>query len=201
VIFSIMQDQRGAADQGASCWAHTVGLARRLWLTDDGTDVMMAPVEALKELETEVLLNEHDLTLAQANEKLAAVKGDMLHIVVTADVSAAEKFGIDLKQGGKWDCTSFTYEVAAETIHGSTENRGEGCKVKNVSGALTCEDGRITMDIYVDRSLVEAFFNESRSISIRSYVEDPASQGISLNGTGDIVIEELYVAAMGSIFK
>ena len=201
IIFSIMQDQRSAADQGASCWAHTVGLARRLWLNDEGTDVMMAPVEALKDLETEVLLNETNLTLAEANEKLAGVKGDMLHIVVTADVSAAEKFGIDLKQGGKRDCTSFTYEVAAETIHGSTENRGEGCSVKNVSGFLPNEDGKITMDIYVDRSLVEAFFNESRSISIRAYTEDPSSQGISLNGTGDIVIEELYVAAMGSIFK
>ena len=200
ILFSIMQDQRGAADQGASCWAHTVGLARRVWLSDDGTDVMMAPVEALKDLEEEVLLNETNLTLDQANEKLAGVKGDMLHIVVTADVSAAENFGIDLKQGGKWDRTGFVYDVAAETIHGSTENRGEGCNVKNVSGALPNQDGTITMDIYVDRSLVEAFFNEYRSISIRAYVEDPNSQGISLNATGDVQILSLYVATMGSIF-
>ena len=200
ILFSIMQDQRGAADQGASCWAHTVGLARRVWLTDDGTDVMMAPVEALTTLEEEVLLDAENLTLAEANEKLASVKGDMLHIVVTADISAAESFGIDLKQGGKWDCTSFTYEVTDETIHGSTENRGESCNVKNVSGFLPNEDGKITMDIYVDRSLVEAFFNEYRSISIRAYVEDPNSQGISLSSEGHVVIEKLYVATMGSIF-
>ena len=85
-------------------------------------------------------------------------------------------------------------------IHGSTENRGEGCNVKNVSGALPNQDGTITMDIYVDRSLVEAFFNEYRSISIRAYVEDPNSQGISLNATGDVQILSLYVATMGSIF-
>ena len=200
IIFSIMQDQRSAADQGASCWAHTVGLARKIWLTDDGTDVKMAPVEALTNLEESVLLDEHDLTLAEANEKLAGVKGDMLHIVITADVSNAQEFGINLKQGGKWDCTSYTYEVGAETIHGSTENRGEGCNVKNVSGFLPNENGKITMDIYVDRSLVEAFFNEYRSISIRAYVEDPSSQGISLSATGDVTIESLYVAAMGSIF-
>lgn len=200
IIFSIMQDQRGAADQGASCWAHTVGLARKIWLTDDGTDVKMAPVEALTGLEESVLVDEQNLTMDQANEKLAGVKGDMLHIVITADVSAAEQFGINLKQGGKWDCTSYTYEVGAETIHGSTENRGEGCKVKNVSGWLPTEDGKLTMDIYVDRSLVEAFFNEYKSISIRAYTEEPDSQGIDLFATGDVTIERLYVAAMGSIF-
>ena len=200
IVFSIMQDQRGAGEQGASCWAHTVGLARKLWLTDDGTDVKMAPVEALTGLEEQVLLDEQNLTLAAANEKLATVSGDMLHIVITADISSAAEFGINLKQGDKWDCTTYTYDAAAGIISGSTENRGEGCKLKTVSGALPNEDGKITMDIYADRSLVEAFFNEYKSISIRSYVEDPASQGISLFASGDVTIDSLYVAVMGSIF-
>lgn len=56
------------------------------------------------------------------------------------------------------------------------------------------------MDIYVDRSLVEAFFNEYKAISIRSYVEDPASQAMSLFATGQVTIKSLYVATMGSIF-
>lgn len=124
----------------------------------------------------------------------------MLHIFITADINGATEFGINLKQGGKWDCTSYTYDVAEETIFGSTENRGEGCKLKTVSGALPNKDGKITMDIYVDRSLVEAFFNEYKSISIRSYVEDPASQSINLFATGDVTIDSLYVATMGSIF-
>ena len=56
------------------------------------------------------------------------------------------------------------------------------------------------MDIYVDRSLVEGFFNAYKAISIRAYVEDPASQAIDLFATGDVTVESLYVAAMGSIF-
>ena len=66
-MFSIMQDQRGAAEQGASSWAHTVGLARRIWLKDDGTDLMIAPIEALHDLEEEVLINETNLTLDAAS--------------------------------------------------------------------------------------------------------------------------------------
>lgn len=200
VMFSIMQDQRGAGEQGASGWAHTVGLARRVWLNEDGTDVMIAPVEALTSLEEKVLVNETGLTLEQANEKLSQVSGDMLHIKLTVDVSKASEFGINMKKGGKWDCTSYRYDVAGETISGSTENRGEGCKVKTVSGWLPSEDGKLTMDIYVDRSLVEGFFNEYKAISIRAYVEDPTSQAVDLFATGDVTIESLYVATMGSIF-
>lgn len=200
IMFSIMQDQRSAADQGASGWAHTVGLARRIWLTDDGTDLMMAPVDALTDLEEDVLVNESNLTLDQANEKLAQVSGDMLHIKMVVDVSKAEQFGINLKKGGKWDCTTYTYDTAKQTVYGKTENRGDGAATNSVSGALPAEDGKLTLDIYIDRSLVEAFFNEYKSISIRAYTEDPKSQGIDLFATGDVTVESLYVATMGSIF-
>ena len=201
IMFSIMQDQRDASEQGASGWAHTCGIARKIRLTDDGSDLMIAPIDALTTLETKVLVEETNLTLEEANDKLSSVTGDMLHIKLTADVSQAAEFGINMKQGGKWDCTSFRYTTADGIIHGTTENRGKSCNVKNVSGALPIEDGKLTMDIYIDRSLVEGFFNEYKAISIRAYVEDPASQGLSLFADGNVVIDSLYVAEMGSIFK
>ena len=200
IMFSIMQDQRSALEQGTSGWAHTCGIARKIRLTDDGSDLMMSPIEALETLETKVLLKESNLTLEEANAKLASVTGDMLHIKLTVDVSKAAEFGINMKQGGDRDCTSFIYDVADETIIGDTENRGEGAAVKKVSGWLPAEDGKLTMDIYIDRSLVEGFFNEYKAISIRAYVEDQTSQGLSLFADGNVVIESLYVAEMGSIF-
>lgn len=200
-MFSIMQDQRGAAEQGASGWAHTAGLARRIWLNDEGTDLMMAPIEALHGLEKEVLIQETDLTLEAANSLLADVDEDMLYIRLTANVSGAAEFGISLKQGGKWDATTYTYDVAGETIKGHTENKGEGAKASSVSGALPDDGGRITMEIYVDRSLVEAFFNDYKAISIRAYTDDPNSRAINLFAEGSVTIESLYVASMGSIFE
>lgn len=199
-MFSIMQDQRGAAEQGASGWAHTVGLARRIWLNDDGTDLMIEPIEALHELEEDVLINETGLTLDAANAALATVDEDMLYIKLVADISNASEFGINLKQGGKWDCTTYRYDVAGETIYGKTENKGEGAKSNSVSGALPNEDGKIEMEIYIDRSLVEGFFNDYKAISIRAYTEEPDSHGIDLFAIGNLTIESLYVAAMGSIF-
>lgn len=58
-----------------------------------------------------------------------------------------------------------------------------------------------TSEIYVDRSLVEAFFNDYKAISIRAYTEEPDSRGISLSAEGSVAIESLYVATMGSIFE
>ncbi len=200
-MFSIMQDQRGAAEQGASGWAHTVGLARRIWLNDEGTDLMMEPIEALQGLEKEVLINETNLTLEDANSLLAGLDEDMLHIKLTVDISGATEFGINLKQGGKWDATTYTYDVAGETIVGRTENKGEGASVSTVSGALPNDDGTISIEIYVDRSLVEAFFNDYKAISIRAYTDDPDSHAMNLFAEGSVRIESLYVASMGSIFE
>lgn len=200
VMFSIMQDQRSPLDQGASGWAHTVGLARKLCLTDDGSDVKIAPIEAIRSLEEQVLVDASNLSIAAANERLAAVKGDMLHIQLAADVSGAAQFGIDLKKGGWMDCTSYTYDTARQTIQGWTRNKAAGASTPSVSGPLSCRDGILEMDIYVDRSLVEAFFNKDKAISTRAYTVDPNSQGVSLFSQGNVTILRLRVSAMGSIF-
>ncbi len=199
-MFSIMQDQRGAAEQGASGWAHTVGLARRIWLNDEGTDLCIEPIEALHTLEGQVLIDESNLSLDAANAKLADVKEDMLYIRMDVDVSKAESFGITMLQGGRWDETSLSYNAAEGLIQGRTENKGEGCKAKAVSGPLTNGDDILSVEIYLDRSLVEAFFEDSKVISIRAYPEDHNSQAISLFAEGEVTIVGIYVATMESIF-
>ena len=117
-MFSIMQDQRGAAEQGASGWAHTVGLARHIWLNDDGTDLMIEPIETLHTLEDKVWIDSKNVSLADANTALAAVTDDLLYIRIVADVSKAESFGITMLKGGKWDETGFRYDVKEERING-----------------------------------------------------------------------------------
>ncbi len=199
-MFSIMQDQRGAAEQGASGWAHTVGLARRIFLNDEGTDLMMEPIEALHSLEGKVLIDEKDISLEAANQALANVKEDMLYIRLEVNVKDAKTFGIDLLKGGKWDATTYTYDVENELIQGRTENKGEGAKAKAVSGPLPNDDGVLCFEIYVDRSLVEGFFENYKAISIRSYPDDRESKTIDLFAEGDVQIKTLYVATMNSIF-
>lgn len=199
-MFSIMQDQRTGAEEGAAGWAHCVGLTRNIWLNDEGTDLKVAPIDELSDQEGETLVEAADLTLEQANEMLSEASGDLLHIKVTFDAQNAEKFGINVKSDGDRQMTTFTYDSANKLILGDTTDKGSAASTGHVSGALALSNGTLTMDIYVDRSLVEAFFNEDKSISMRSY-SDYDAQGIELFAEGEVVIRELYVANMRSIYE
>jgi sucrose-6-phosphate hydrolase SacC (GH32 family) len=198
-MFSIMQDQRTGAEEGAAGWAHCVGLTRKIWLNDEGTDLKVAPMENIQTLEGETLVEASDLSLEQANEALSDVSGDLLYIKATFEAADAEKFGINVKSDGDRHMTTFTYDVANGMIQGDTTDKGSAASTGHVSGALELSDGTLTMEIFVDRSLVEAFFNEEKSISIRSY-SDYDAQGISLFAEGDVVVRELHVARMESIY-
>lgn len=65
---------------------------------------------------------------------------------------------------------------------------------------LWMKSGTSGRAVYIDRSLVEGFFNDSKSISMRSY-SDFESQGLSLGADGESMVEELYVAEMNSLYK
>lgn len=199
-LFSIMQDQRNGAEEGSSGWAHCVGLTRRIWLNDDGTDVNIAPIDALHKLEGEVLAEGEHLTLEEANSELGRVSGDLLYVRAEISPENSAKFGIRIKKGGARDESSFTYDVEYAEIICDTKNKGSVASSNHMTGALELRDGKLTMEIYIDRSLVEAFFNDSKAISLRSYSEYD-SQGMEFFADGEIMVESLYVAEMKSIFK
>lgn len=199
-LFSIMQDQRSGAEEGASDWAHCVGLTRRIWLNEDGTDLKMEPIDALRTLEEAPLVELSDVTLEQANEALKAVAEDMLRLRMTVELGDTEEFAITVKSGGDRDETVFTYSKASGTISASTRNRGKAAKTGYVSGPLTVEDDLLTLEVYIDRSLVEAFCNDTKSISVRSY-SDFHSRGIRLEADGNVTIRSISAAPMKSIYN
>lgn len=200
-IFSVMQDYRSTQEVADSGWANCAGLARRIWLNDEGTDVCIEATDNLDAYATELVSGEN-LTLDGANELLSDVDEDMLRIDVTIRNVSATAFGINVKSGnGGNDNTVYTYNVSSSTITGATLNRGSTCANSTTSGALALNsDGTLTMQIYIDRSLVEAFFNDTKALSIRSYA-DFDSTGISLFAEGgEVEIVSLSVSRMQSIY-
>ncbi len=199
-LFSIMQDQRIGAEEGMAGWAHCVGLPRRLWLNDEGTDVMISPIDALSKLEGEAFVEGQNLTLEQANSELSKVHGDMLYVRMEIVPEDTKSFGIRVKKGGTRDESSFTYRPEYNEIVCDTRNKGSAASMNHMVGELPMRDGRLSVEMYIDRSLVEAFFNDNKAISLRSYSAFD-SQGIELFADGKILVESLYVAEMKSIYK
>lgn len=201
-IFSIMQDQRKPSDVYNSGWANCVGLAREVYLNDEGTDACIRACKALDNYHEEVLLDIKNKSLNEANTALANVKGDMLYIRYEVTNVDATNFGIKVRRSDSgYEETILYYQTTNNTMGVKTGISGKQNISGNFFGNLELdEDKKLVMEIYLDRSLLEAFFNEERAISARIY-PDPSSLGIQLfaeNGT--INVDSLYIAKMKSIY-
>ena len=196
-MFSIMQDQRPGPEQAAAGWAHAVGLTRNIYLNDDGTRVCVMPDERLYTLLGEELLHLENAGMDDANAALEKVQGDLLYIKAVVAPKDTQDFGLICKSQGRRNATTFTYYTARGTMDGFTNNRGKDAKAAVVEGEVPLVDGKLTMEIFIDRSLVEGYFNADKAISIRSYA-DPAAQGIKLFGDVDVI--ELSVCTVSSIY-
>ncbi len=200
-MFSIMQDQRQPNAQHDAGWAHTVGLAREIYLTDDGSDLGIRPVKALENYEKSTLAEGSNLTLAQANEKLAAVKGDMLRITMTVKRKDAKSFGIRLRTNGTTEYADFYCDFGAGRL-GASLLGGEHKQNTNSDNYDSYTFGdTVEIDIYVDRSLTEAFYDGYKAVTARFYPNDRASMGVVLHAEGDVEIVSLHVAEMKSIYS
>ncbi len=198
-MFSIMQDQRTGPEEAAAGWAHCVGLTRCLYLNDEGTDVCIAPDPRVYSLLDEELLALENVTLDEANEALGAIDGDLLYIRAEVAPQDAESFGLICKAEGRRNHTTFTYYTARGTMDGYTSNRAKDAPVSVAEGPVPLRDGVLTMEIFIDRSLVEGFFNSDKAISLRSWAAPEARQ-IKLFGEG-IRVLKLQVSTVSSIYR
>ena len=85
-------------------------------------------------------------------------------------------------------------------MDGYTANRAKGAPVSMVEGPVPLKDGALTMEVFIDRSLVEAFFNDDKSVSVRAYGK-AASQGLSLFADGELRVLSLQVRTVSSIYR
>ncbi len=193
VIFSIMQDQRSAAEEGLSGWAHCAGLPRKLFLSEDGSELCIAPASSTEKLKGEVLAYATGITVEEANEMVKNIHEDMYYLKVRFGNLSDKEVGISLKSGEKRDNTLYSYDPVKELLYGETSNPGKGASTSYVSGHLANMNNCWEAEIFTDRSLIEGFFNNDKAISIRAYCESPTSDGISFFGDKNTVIEELTI--------
>ncbi|WP_251615927.1 LamG-like jellyroll fold domain-containing protein [Pumilibacter muris] len=204
VMFSIMQDQRKPRDQYLSGWAHSVGLAREIYLSADGKTAEIAPLTTIESYERETLAEGSSLSLAAANEKLGSAKGDMLHVKVTFEFSGSGVFGLKVRANDAGtEYTDFYYDTANGNAGVKTGMSG----AQNISGTFfdkyAAEGNRLTMELYLDRSLIEAFYDGKIAVSARVYPKDRTSMGLKLYADDSVTVSiaQLKVASMKSIYK
>ena len=195
-VFSIMQGQRTGREEGLAGWAHCAGLTRNIVLSDDGMDVRVSPDPRLVDLLEGELLSLEDTTPEAANRALRGLGEDMLYLRATVTPEGCRRFGLKVKVDDAGDGPAFVYDCAAQTLTGL--RRGGVAGRRAVKGPLSLADGKLTLEVFVDRSLVEGFFNADKALSLRDY-GDPSARGLAFFADGPLRIDCLRACRVGSI--
>ncbi len=202
-MFSIIQDQRTGNDQYNSGWAHGAGLPRVLTLNNDNTlNVQIS--DSIQNNIGDSLLSEKDITLAEANDKLSEIKGDTLRIYAKIKNVSANKVGVYVRQSeDKQERTQFFCDIINNKVGVNTGLSSMNQNIKGVfDGPLQITDDEIEIELYLDRSIIEGFFNDSNSVTARIYPTLSDALGIEFFAEGgDIMISELEINQMQSIYN
>jgi len=201
-MFSIIQDQRTSTEQYNSGWAHNAGLTRILYL-DKNNNLIVKVTPNISNNFGETLLDEKNLTLSQANQKLANIKGDTLHIKLKIKQNSADKFGIYVLQSpDKRERTQIYFDGANNKLGINTGLSSMKQNVKgNFSGDFVLDDGILSMELFLDRSIIEGFFNDRNTLTARVYPTLENAKGMELfSDADDIEILEMIIHDMKSIY-
>jgi len=203
ILFSIAQDRRTERQHYDAGWAHNAGLPLVLSLRDDGT-LGIEPIEELKSLRRELLVDVKNANAARADAALKKARGDMLEIVLEARLNGAEALGLKLRSTGDGrEETLLYYDGETETLNiDRTESSLDPDVPKGVHGGkMTLDYGRLKLRIYLDRSMIEAYANGKRSITSRVYPTQADALGLELWSEGKgAVVESLQVWSLGSAY-
>ncbi|WP_223066144.1 GH32 C-terminal domain-containing protein [Paenibacillus caui] len=184
IVTDIIQDRRSEQEKFDSGWAHGAGLPLQLFLKDSAT-LGVRPVDETQNARESLLVDLQNVTTQEANNALSSVQSDLLEIEVTLDVSGTRHSGVKvLKAPDVAEETFILYNNDTQTInvdrgrsslHPSIEKGVQG-------GPLALQNNKINLRIFVDKSMLEVFAGETKSISVRVFPMLAESKGVEIYG-------------------
>ncbi|HEY5835173.1 GH32 C-terminal domain-containing protein [Streptomyces sp.] len=206
LLFTIAQDRRTEQAHYDSGWAHNAGFPLELSMRPDG-DLAIKPVSEVANLHQGAPLVDvaAPMSVAEVNQRLAGVTGDMLHVRVTLRPGTAPRAGLDvLRSPGDEERTRLFFDPAGGGTFGVDRTRtGNNSSIDSDlgthSGPLALDNGRITLDVLVDRSSVEAYANSYKAITTRAYNRRNDALGLQVFGDGSTTVESMTVWRMSGM--
>ncbi|MFA7370115.1 MAG: GH32 C-terminal domain-containing protein, partial [Kiritimatiellales bacterium] len=179
-------DRRSNATKIASGWSGEMALPRELSLGDDNR-LRIRPVEELKRLRyNEQTLPE--MTVAAGRDTvLDKITGNTIELEIQIDPQDAKQVGVKVcRSPGGEEETPIFYDVTEQMLKIDTTKSGlrEGSK-KTEAGPFALKSGELlTLRIFVDRSVVEAFANDRQAVLRRIYPSRTDSIKVSVFANG-----------------
>ncbi len=175
VVFTIAQGKRGGRKECQAGWAHNGGLPVELSVRDGRFHIQ--PVGELASLRRQCLLCLQDVSGEEADRQLAGIRGNRLYLRLEAD---GEQAGVTVLYGEKEKTVRYMpgtgcLEALDETGVRVSRYRGEIDRVE--------PDGEtVTLELYLDHSMIEAYLNGRKSVTLRDYIKGAGERGLRLAG-------------------
>ncbi|RQW62524.1 GH32 C-terminal domain-containing protein [Vibrio viridaestus] len=200
-LFTIAQGMRTPQFDFDSGWAHGAGLPLELTLGKDNT-LRIAPLKAFEKLRQASVVNVTNSTVEQANNVLKNFNGDMYEVELVVDSKQASKFGIELRRSPNGEeKTLMYYNKADQSLNVDRSQTSLDPDVRSFGlqkGKLSLINGKLSLRIFVDRSLIEAYANQRNSITTRVYPLRADATGVRLFSNGPLNIEKMTIWPMSA---
>lgn len=189
VVFTIAQGMRNGKDAYLSGWAHNGSLPVELSIRNK--ELAVTPIREIYQLKKRKLLSLQNVSLKEANEALGKIRGNSLFMKVTAkagrlaiETGEAEQHAPETAEGGLkriiyYDREALRFGVLDETGKEIGKYRGT---VDDVS----IGDELVSMEYFLDHSMIEVYLNRKKSISARNYIQ-AKERTVRLSGTADLI--------------
>jgi sucrose-6-phosphate hydrolase SacC (GH32 family) len=205
LIFSI-----AAGGFGPGWAAGCASFPANIFLDKNG-DLGVKPIDELKTLRKKQLVSIADKSFEEANNILKTIKGDMLEVIVEME-SPAEKYGMEVRRSpdGEEE-TGFIYDAGKKKLFADIS---KSSLKRNRRRSFTGTDNRpdvlnhfdlkeqsLSMHIFLDKSLLQAYINDEKTITTWIYPTLDTSKGLALwSESGIGKVKSLRVWAMSSVY-
>lgn len=203
ILFNIAQDRRSEQAHYDAGWAHNAGLPVVLTLRND-SELGVEPIEELNSLRIAQAVDAAQSSIAQANQSLSIVRGDMLEILLEANVGSAKKIGFTLRATADGqEQTQLYYDVDQQALSiDRMKSSLDPDIAKGIqSGEMELDGDLLKLHIYLDRSMIEAYANGKNSITTRVYPTRGDAMNVQLwSEGGEAQVQSLKVWMMNSAY-
>ncbi len=209
ILFTIAQGARTAQFDYYAGWAHNGGLPVRLWLGEDD-QLRLAPIAEIETLRDSLLLNLQDVAVNEAATALQSVQGDMLevelHLTGLSVTNPAQR--VDLffrKSGSTGEQARVSYvPTTGRFFIDRSESTLDPDLANNTSlrgGIVPASDSSLRLRLFVDRSMVEAYVNERRSLTSRVFpvALDATGLDLQIDSATGVRVQSLKVWRMNPV--
>ena len=205
ILFTIAQGERNSQEEYDAGWAHNAGLPVELSLRSDGR-LGVKPISELNSLRGQQLVNiTSDTSLSAANALLSSISSDTLEIQIELDRGSADSVGLKVRKSLNSEEETLIYYKNSTDEYGVDRTKTVANTNKGIQkGTVDIGNENVKLHIYLDKSMVESYLNELKSITTRTYSTRADAKGLQIwadSNASSVTVKSLKVWEMNSAYE